>query len=377
MNLIKSILFLSLLLFSKLILGDELLEPNRSIRALGMGNAFTCIVDDSEALFYNPAALSRIQGYYWTIMDPHVAVDGLDVAQTAQSLQGANSVSDLAPFYGKRVWLGGGMKTAISMANFAMAGYGNGEVGFNLQNPAYPNLNLNLSNDLGFIAGFSMPMVDSVFFGLSAKRVMRTGASAPLGASTLANFGSGTLGSSTSNIGTGYGLDLGFLISGNTAIHPKFSFVWKNVGYLAFSKDSGTSTLPLIKDEMIAGLGFTIDNTVFTVSPAIDFKYANRSDIQLGKKIHMGVELSMPVFDVRAGFNQGYYTLGAGVDLSFFRFDIATWGVELGEYPGQKEDRRYALQLTMELGLDLNFDLFGSGKGDGAGGARRRLKQRR
>ncbi len=48
-------------------------------------------------------------------------------------------------------------------------------------------------------------------------------------------------------------------------------------------------------------------------------------------------------------------------------------GVELGEYPGQHEDRRYMAQVTFDLGFDLgNF----SGK-DSKTGKRTRLKQRR
>jgi len=66
----------------------------------------------------------------------------------------------------------------------------------------------------------------------------------------------------------------------------------------------------------------------------------------------MGIEFSWPVLDVRGGFHQGYYSLGAGFDLWLMRVDAATYGVELGAYPGQLEDRRYMMQVTFEFGID-------------------------
>jgi hypothetical protein len=68
--------------------------------------------------------------------------------------------------------------------------------------------------------------------------------------------------------------------------------------------------------------------------------------------------------------------------LGLLKLDLATYGVEMGEYPGQLEDRRYALQLTLELGLDMGLGFLGSsgsgaGGGRGGGGGGRNLKQRR
>ena len=79
------------------------------------------------------------------------------------------------------------------------------------------------------------------------------------------------------------------------------------------------------------------------------------------------------MIDARAGLNQGYYTLGVGADLGFLRVDAATYGVELGVYPGQLEDRRYILQISTKLGFNPSFDFSGSG-----GQSRTsRIKQRR
>jgi hypothetical protein len=115
------------------------------------------------------------------------------------------------------------------------------------------------------------------------------------------------------------------------------------------------------------------------ITPALDYRYANRTDIELGKKIHAGVEVALPLLTLRAGLNQGYYTAGVGLNLGLIHVDAATYGVELGAYPGQQEDRRYVAQFTFQLGFDPGrFGLGGSGSGaDGDSSAHPRLKQRR
>ena len=137
---------------------------------------------------------------------------------------------------------------------------------------------------------------------------------------------------------------------------------------------------------MIIGGALEISAPLISISPTVDYKYLNRSDIQFGKKISLGVEVSLPILSLRAGFNQGYYAGGVGVNLGLIKVDAATYGEELGEYPGQIEDRRYIVQATIEVGFDFFGLLSGSSSsgskngvdGTPAGGSLRHgLKQRR
>jgi hypothetical protein len=105
------------------------------------------------------------------------------------------------------------------------------------------------------------------------------------------------------------------------------------------------------------------DAYVVKVRPALDFRHYTVYDEPVGKRLHAGLELEFPGFSLRGGTNQGYLTYGVGLDLKYIRLDAASYGVELQSYPGQLEDRRYVVQVT----LDLNFDpTFGDGKGSGA-----------
>ena len=150
----------------------------------------------------------------------------------------------------------------------------------------------------------------------------------------------------------GYAFDVGANLSFPGALKPTISFSWRDMGNTSFTPDDGKTAPSDVKQEQIIGLGLNFESTLMDIKPAIDYRFLNDSNIQLGKKLNMGVELSMPLIDIRAGLHQGYYTLGTSFDLWMFRVDAATYGVELGEYPGQLEDRRYMVQFAFEFGID-------------------------
>ena len=69
------------------------------------------------------------------------------------------------------------------------------------------------------------------------------------------------------------------------------------------------------------------------------------------KKLHMGAEthLLVKLLSVRAGFNEGYVAAGVGLDLPLFKFDVATYGEELGANTGQIEDRRIIARISLDI----------------------------
>ena len=85
----------------------------------------------------------------------------------------------------------------------------------------------------------------------------------------------------------------------------------------------------------------------------------------------MGTELSVGLFDLRAGVNQGYVTYGAAVDLWLFEVDAAVYATEQGTYGGQDRNDRYSVSLTFSMDFDQSFKM------QDREGRKRRLKQRR
>jgi hypothetical protein len=367
----------------------DLTDPGQSVRANGMGGAYTAVVMDSDSFFYNPAGLSRHSGFSWTVFDPGVGIGGVDSIQSFQSVVGSNSgnmASNIGNLYGKKVFASGMAKSAVLLPGVAFAGFGNGQAQINVHNPAATKMNANYFFDYGFALGTGFSLIPGIWHhGVVVRRVNRTGTTLPIGPSTLANLNFSALESEFKRRGTGYGLDYGSVITIPGPVQPAFSLVYRDIGYTSFTHEEGAGAPPRTEPEIVLGASMKIDALIASITPAIDYRFAQRTDVQMGKKLHVGLEVSLPLIDIRAGLNQGYYTLGAGMNLGVLRADVATYGVELGEYPGQLEDRRYMAQVTFELGFDPSMFGFGGGSGGsgdgsgggGGGGGRLRLKQRR
>lgn len=362
----------------------ELIEPWASVRALGMGNAFTAVAEQGDAIFYNPAALARNSGVHWTIMDPRIGINGTQALETVTAASSGSTLADkINGLYGKAIWVGGGGKTSFVLPNFGVAIYANGDAGFNMQNPAYPQMNISYIADYGIAIGAAIDFIPKIWsLGVGVRRLNRTGANIPIGASVLATLDTTSIQAQLKDRGTGYGLDFGSLITIPGPVSPTLAFTIRNAGTTTFTHDEGLAAPPSSPAEMSIGAALKVDTLLVSVTPSIDYRYIDRTDIQVGKKIHIGAEFDLPLISFRAGLYQGYYTAGMSFDMGVLAFSAATYGVELGEYPGQLEDRRYIVQMTLQIGLDWG-DLFsGSGSSSGSGGssgggARRKLKQRR
>lgn len=359
-------------------------ETYTSVRALGMGNAYTALVDDADSLFYNPAGLAKIQGISWNIIDPSIGLNGLKAYEAFQAMQNGGGIAGLLnEIYGDNIWIHSQLKSTLAIPGLAAGIYGASDISMQLNNPAYSTFDMNAVVDYGLTAGLALPVIPKFMsVGMSFRRTTRYGGDLTLGPSVVGTLNADTITNEIKRRGSGYGMDLGLNIQGVGPVRPAFSMVWKNVGVTKFSHEAGSAAPSSDRDEMIIGAGLTIDGLIAQITPTFDYKFANWQNVQVGKKIHLGLEVSLPLIDLRAGLNQGYYTLGAGVSLGFFRCDLASYGVELGAYPGQLEDRRYMVQLTLDMGFNPGFGFlsgFGGNGGDaGGGGTKRvRLKQRR
>ncbi len=369
---------LMILLFVQISEANEYFEVHSNARAMGMGGAFAAIVDNEESLWYNPAGIAKNGGIYWTVLDPRAGISDPDsLTKLADLADETTFESALDQLYGKPLWLGGGFKSAIMVPYFAAGYFYDVDASVIVDNPVNPSMQMNYVTDEGYAIGTAFSIAGVFQMGFVGKYITRTGVRKTYGAQTIADIVSGIgtpdliFDEVAGTVGKGYGLDIGINFTIPAPVQPTISVVWKNVGNTKFNAViDGEPAPPTEVQDMTFGAGIMLDVPLISIAPAIEIRHLNDTETQIGKKIHLGVELDLPILTLRTGLYQGYFTYGVGVDLGLIQIDAASWGAEIGGYPGQLESRRYMVQATMRLG----FDFFGGGGGssskDGKGGGK-------
>jgi hypothetical protein len=211
---------------------------------------------------------------------------------------------------------------------------------------------LNYYFDYGVAMSAAVEPVPGFGLGITGRYVNRTGTNSTLGAAIISQNNTTQLQNMLENRGDAIAVDFGALVTVPGPLSPSLSFVYRDIGNTTFTHSQGLTAPPSVQSEMIAGASLAIKGPLITITPSIDYRYIGWANVPTGENINLGCEVSLLLIDLRGGLSQGYYTAGAGLDLGIIRADAATWAEELGAYPGQQVDRRYMVQLTIELSFD-------------------------
>ncbi len=350
----------------------EMIESNQSIRAQGMGGAYLTTVSDTDALFYNPAALAKVSGLNFQLANVSLGVNGMDVYNLVQNAGDLSQPSGYNQFFGKPVWVAANGKAAVALPHFGFAAYTNSHLDFELHNPAYPEFDTHFISDYGFVVGGSVPIGQYASFGATVKRINRWGGDQVIGVGSIASGdGVDALQNAFKDKGVGYGMDASLMYTSPSPFSPAVALVWQDIGCTSFQKTEGVNAPPRIRDNVSIGLGTNVDLPGFDWATSLDLRHITNSDEQLGKKVHIGTEFSLPLIDVRAGLNQGYPAYGVGLNLMFLRLDAAYYAEETGVYPGQTASNRIQVGVSIDLSFDADFKFTDNS------GRKRKLKQRR
>lgn len=350
----------------------ELVEYQRSAATLGMGGVYLPFVSATDAVMWNPAVLAEVEKLDWEIFDFGLGANGLDVINLYNDVQksGCSGSACYNSYYGVPVWITAGIASKFAAPRLGFTAYKAVTVSGVLHNPAFPTFNMTYLNDYGFEIGYGFPILANLNGGVTVKRINRWGGQQDIGLSTITS-GAASIESDFNQRGTGYGFDLGLQYKLPIIPTTTFAASWQDVGSTAFIAETGSTSPPAIVDNFSVGLGSMIDLPGLDLKAGIEYRHINTQGEQLGKKLHIGGEVGLPLIDIRAGLNQGYPTLGVGLDLFFLRVDATQYTEETGVYPGQTPSARYKLSLSMDISVDADFKLTDKY------GKKRSLKQRR
>lgn len=353
--------------------GQELFSVNRNMRALGMGGVYVPTVTPADAIFYNPAALGRVQGLNFQAANIGFGVNGMDVYNKVKDAGDLTQTENFNKLVGTRVWLNGFAKASFTMPHFGFGYYTDYQETLELHDPAFPKFKTFFQNDSAIVIGTAFDLGEGTYLGVSFKRINRWGGETlEIEASSVTDMDDViALKDRFENKGQGYGADLAVMKTLDGPFNPSFSLVWRDIGSTAFTKTAGLDNPPALKQDLVFGTGANLDLPGLDIALGLEARHLLEPEVQIGKKVHAGAEISLPFFDLRGGFNQGYLSYGLGFNFLFFRFDAVSYTEELGTYPGQTADNRIMIGVGIDLSFDVDFKFTDNN------GKKSKLKQRR
>ena len=356
--LLKTILFSGTAFFVTRVQGQEAYDFFRGVRQMGMGGAYTAVVNDETAVLSNPAGLGRLRDSTFTLIDPQVTGSFNDTnlvpitsAPHAGSMQ--NLLSDLNKHPGQPFQGGLQFFPSFVTQNFGIGLYGNYVVNAAVdktgQNYTYRSL-----NDYAAALGYSFRFFGGVLkLGVTTRLVNRTLVDTTVPASST-GLNAGSLASG----GLGVGSDVGLIVTAPVQLLPTFSVVVRDVGTTNYGLSKGflasTSTRPPPTPQSIDfGLAlFPIlanHTRVSLTAEAHDILHMNSGAGTLSH-LHVGGEYNFADFlFLRAGCNEGYWTAGLEFATERIQLQVASYGEETGVIGARLVDRRWMLKAAMRF----------------------------
>lgn len=92
----------------------------------------------------------------------------------------------------------------------------------------------------------------------------------------------------------------------------------------------------------------------FLIDPSVHAEYVQtigpEEEESFWMNLHLGTEIRvLRMFRLRAGLNQGYTTLGAGIKLLFLEAHVAYFARELGSYPGSRQNQGVTAEVALRF----------------------------
>lgn len=358
-------------LISQAVQAQALFMPGLSTRSRAMGGTSIAFARGVDALYYNPAALSLVEGYSFKIMDANVGVstNSKRLLDQMDNQGGPLNSGQLNDLYGKTFFAEVSAFGGMVIPNFGVGAYTSNYVTEVFNNPVYPTFNVDFISDYGYTIAGAIPLGENVSLGVGGRHIVRWGGQKDLlVADLIGRTDRELIEQEFSDKGKGNALDLSMLILIPSS-DLSLAAVWKDVGGTTFRPISGDG--PSMQEDVLTfGAALQKETSIGDFIYALDYNFVRQSG-GLVKKLHAGTEWSLGLIDLRAGLSQGYLTYGAGLDFSVIKFEAAFYSDEVGRSVGDNRNDRYQASIILQLDFDQAFKL-----SDSAGKKRRLMKRR-
>ncbi len=374
------IVFLFIFLCCPVLPAKEIHYLGRSPQALLRGDAFTALADDEYTLFYNPGALGSHHGVSISTFNPDIGLTSVMDQEDQDRFKDFpdNDAAKIAErVMGFPIYLHAGIFPSIKMESFGLSLFASLSNSFILRNAIHPVLSMEYLYDRGFVAGYAHS------FGDGGKRVFRhhkwhriTGPRTSVGLAVkhinrsalvedfdffgtkilnaIANPDNNDFSKIRDQLGYGegeaWGVDAGtqmMYATQNSDISMGFSIM--DIGDTRYKHRGGTKKVPKQDMRVNWGTAFSQDFGFFDYTFSFDL-HPLSEDIDFGRKVHLGFDfgiLSSPGIRVHAGWNAGYVSYGATIDLWIFRLTAGFYTVELGTKYKEQPGKRGLIYLSL------------------------------
>jgi len=355
-----SVLLYLWILFAPLLQAAEPAFIRESIRARGMGNAFTAAANDEMLLFYNPAALRSV---YYNMYE----VVGFNTTTNENTInlgKSSSSFSTIGSLAGKKIYNEAnlGLLSHVN-SRFGWSLFSNGLLDIQVRNPIIPYLETKAYVQTGLAGGMAWSFLDfQLDLGLGVKLVQRSGIDTKLHIfdEAIIEF---TEDQKTTKLQKKFASKAAFAPDAGVIYHfdsyhnmePKVAFSLQNIGGLDFE---GAGKVPMT---MNIGVSTESEFNGFDMILAADYRdladsqeMISKGNIMTERNIKIGVEFGWKklfnghhLISLRAGRNGPYNSVGWSMNLFGFKVDFAKYSEEIGGYAGELEDKRTSLQVSL------------------------------
>lgn len=337
---------------------DEPVFVKQSIRARGMGNAFTAAANDENTLFYNPAGFQTVQKHMIEVLTVNVTANDTLMELSKEK----DTAKILSQAIGKKLYAE--LNLGVLSVNGPGWGYslfGQAVIDIQAHNPSIPFFDVRAYYQYGAAYGKSFSLQDdTVDIGFGIKAITRTGVdktfhvSDPAIVEYLDSDKSDLLMEEFSTV-TAISPDAGITFKYED-IHNfplKFSLVAKNIGGMDFGK---AGEIPMTLDSGVAAESELAGFDFIMAADYVDLMNKNTKYRSWRRNLKLGVEVGWMkihnghhILSARAGLNGTYPTYGASVNLPFIglKIDYVRWSEEIGWKAGDKEDKRQSIQVSL------------------------------